>query len=432
MCESCGDEIDIENESNFCEDCLEDQDITDENIQEVEGKDESNLKNDQTQTAHCESCKGTNLHFVEIHLEKQLVCKDCGRMCSEFQQDENIEFHQFISEKTRKKLMNLPKYSNTVMETQGFLSGTKMIEMVCSKLKLESIIQEDSKALFEKAYNKFIRCSIALKENLGMVSVYISARKENIPISLEHFKQFSNNFTLFVKAKKKMVRGLGLTISSGFSISAEIKQVLQGKGLDHLITKVRDVLFLSRKAWLSQGRNTHSVITVGVYYAYLNSYQCKKYIGLKKFQKQFQLPSVSPALFSSSNTFFMKLAKEIPWANSERIHPRNFHTYLDDIIKFQNSLIHFAYQAEESLFLESSSDLPTKKKRDCDRTEMLPPCMWKKKRYQEPVLVSRIPTNIDLDSSELGESEFADEIDSYILTEEEEKELAPLKMKNWE
>ncbi|XP_035825214.1 transcription factor IIIB 50 kDa subunit [Aplysia californica] len=438
VCESCGEDLEFGAQSRICSECApfeKDSSMRNEEEQNqaVFVPPESDPTAAQVVKLSCKSCGGSNLHYNVIGVEEKLVCQDCGSVV------ESIELTHDSFDMTTRSYGNgtqtLPWFSERSKKRAGLVAGQSKIQDLVKKFALPSELKDEAGEMFEQMYfqKEFLMATVFLKEHLAVACLFVVARRHDYPMSLTHFAKHVRKFKTLLVAKKRLIKVLGIPVSPA-SFTKQIGLCLAGKGFDNgVVSKVRDVMFLCRKAWLTQGRSREGLITIATYYAYISSPQCEKFIHMKPFRKKFSLPSASLELNRECNAFFLKLAKRLPWVDSESVKLHNLHQYVEDILKYQNSLLHLAFRSvSDDKSPSVLNDSPQKRPSGSEKEVLVPLCMKKPRIEIPPYTDVKVPPGVDLDSTELMDNEFDGEIEKYILSAEEQEAIGPLKALNWD
>lgn len=426
VCESCGETLSYSTVSSgqvICTECQEEEELEE-------------MKDDNCVAAvddgggaklACKSCASLDVGMELMGADERVICRSCGSV----QAGENLVTDEFgtMTRSYGNKSTTLPKYASTPSVVKGQIAGHDKISLLQDKLCLSEAIKLEAIEMFDKVFPKkeVVRTNIRRKEHIAAACLFIVCRLHELPVCVTHFKPHLEKLTFFTKGKNLITRSLNLTLPQ-MNFGTHVGGFLEGRGFDNqIVGKVRDILFLCRRAWLTEGRSREGLITLAVYYAYLNSNCNNEFVSLNKFRKKFGFPNVSNKLNKDCSQLLLKLARSLPWVDEKLLKPNTVYRYVDDIIKYQNSVFHLVF----------TQDLPYEfLKENCvegsvQRELLLPPAA-KRPRKQTPVVEVKIPDHIDLDCPELKDTDFdKDEIASYILSEEEQENLKYLKQKTF-
>ncbi|XP_059158312.1 uncharacterized protein LOC131942436 [Physella acuta] len=422
VCQSCGQTLSYSTVSAgqmMCTECLDEEgeEMIDDETDGAAVDDKGGAK------LACISCASLDLGMELLGADERLICRSCGSV----QDSENLVTDEFgtVTRSYGNKTTTLPKYASTPSVVKGRIAGHDKISLLQDKLCLSEAIKLEAVEMFDKVFPKkeVVRTNIRRKEHIAAACLFIVCRLHELPVCVSHFKPHLDRLAFFTKGKNLITQSLNLTLPQ-MNFGTHVGGFLEGRGFDkQIVGKVRDILFLCRRAWLTEGRSREGLITLAVYYAYLNSNCKNEFISLNKFRKMFAFPNVSNKLSKDCCQLLLKLARSLPWVDEKLLKPNTVYRYVDDIIKYQNSVFHLVF----------TQDLPTEfHKENCveGQRELLLPPAAKRARKQSPVVEVEIPAHIDLDCPELKDTDFdKDEIASYILSEEEQENLKHLKQK---
>ncbi|CAL1527530.1 unnamed protein product, partial [Lymnaea stagnalis] len=298
----------------------------------------------------CISCGCKDLIRDCIGMDERKVCRGCGSILAE----SDLVGEEFFGV-SRSYMNTLPTYANKAQKLKGLLAGHNKISILHDKLCFSEVIKAEALEMFEKVFYKkeVFYAQIVTKENIAAACLFIVCRLHDIPICLTHFKPHLDKFSAFTKANKKVLKYLDITLPH-MNTSSQVSHYLEGHGFDSkMVDKVKDILFLCRQAWLTQGRAREGLIVIALYYAYLSVGQGKGKVTLNKFREMYKFPAVSSNLHKECNNLFLKLARTLPWVSGSIITMKTLYRYIDDILKYQNSLFHLAFKRD---YMSSSSD----------------------------------------------------------------------------
>ncbi|KAH9496225.1 hypothetical protein Btru_010552 [Bulinus truncatus] len=429
VCESCGVSLPhsaILAKLQLCPECQALEEKNEETA--VQGKSPVKSKNaSPPEIPTCKSCGGHDLGNECLGADERYVCRGCGSVF-----DDGLlisdEFGIGISRASQNGCFTLPNYAKKQRKLKGLTAGLNKISLLHDKLCFPESVKSEANEMFESVFNKkeVFFAYIITKEHIAAACLFIACRRHDIPLSLTHFKPYLDKFPLFFKSKNMLDKILNLNLPP-LTLTSKIGYCLEGKGFNtKIIDKIKDILFLCRHAWLTEGRTRDGLIVIAAYYAYTSE---QGYMPLQKFRNTFNLPNVSKCLINELKDLFFKLASALPWLQS--VNKNNLYRYIDDILKYRNSVFQLAFKTEESTIESDKRQTAEHSKRKMEESskELLLPSILKKPRKPVSHPEVHIPPHVNLYDSELKETEFEDaEINSYLLTEEEQARIRDLKM----
>ncbi len=473
VCESCGVDLGSDTLSTFCSECAEleqAEEATKEEILVVNCTENNtniyNLKCEPTQEEifannndsndlNCDVSKpySTNVHFESekkpgkggctscggklettvMGCEKKLVCRDCGVVAS----SPAFDFVSSTGSGQENYSCTLPweNKKKEIPELPCFIASKLKIRYYMDKLDFPEEFEDQTVNFFTEAYRHktFLFRSEIAKEHLAAVCLFVVARKNNIPLNLYHVAKHVPSRKKFFKIKRLLFETMDIHMGSSPSVAQHVAYVLEGKGFNGaFVQKVCDLLFLFRKAWLTEQRNRDGLVIFCARFIYMASTKQKRPIGFPTFVKKFGLAVVSRRTRHACNNFLLKLAQSLPWVDRS-IKMSQVHHYLEDILQFQNGLMQLTY-------LDGDADktvLSPLENRDADSVceqvpvkELLLPPGMKRQRVEEERIEVRVPPDVDLDSPELKHFEFDEELSSYLFTEAEQLAVKAPKMES--
>lgn len=453
VCESCGDSLQpgMDLDVKMCPECQELEFGADEEqmmktqSKGQHGSDASQPMMSTQSKAHesdvsqptsllrtCLSCRSSNLGVEDCGADEHLVCKDCGTV-AENEALTNDSF-EAMSRSYRGHFLTLPKHAGQSRILKGKVAGHDKINFIYNKLCFPDVIKEEAMEMFDRVFEKprVLYTHITTKEHIAAACVFIVCRQHDLPVSLEHFRKYVDKFNVFLKGRKIVMKNLNICHPS-LTMGSQVELVLVKCGFNcSVISKVKDILFLCRKAWLTQGRSREGLIIIAAYYAFISG---TGFITMKKFRQMFKFPNISMQLQSECNNLFLKLASSIPWVLTKNIKSTTVYKYLDDILKYQNSLLQFAFRSEEDddnktastdIRPEDKLENTPKRKKQCKNIpaavdkDFLLPSVLKKPRQEVFLPETKISPMVNLDSPDVLASEFDEaEMTSYLLSPEE-------------
>lgn len=445
ICEYCDIALNdsASSENNICFTCIEEnrksdcQDVNNKNptynvnaIQlKNEIKVEQNLKSEK-----CRSCDSVNLIEESINGDERLICSDCGVVNS----GETLTTSEItpLTRTAHNNVQTLPWFSGKRGNQVGLQAGLSKIDLLCDKYCFSSNFRSETKDMYRNFFfhSVVLHTKITTKEDVSAACLFIVCRQNNLPITMSHFRNDVNKFKSFLIAVKHAIKFLGITLPST-SITDQLASFLSDYKFGRISERVKKILFLCREAWLTEGRSRPRLLALATYYAYISSNLCEKYTTWRHFCKQFKMPCPSSTLVKECEELFMKLAQSLPWVPEGKVTVKNFYLYFNDIFQHQIALFHLVFKSNDIIKrdanIKSVHNLILSKR--IEKEVLLPSSAKKARLKYDPVHIdSPIPQGIDLDSTELKEDEFEDdEIDSYILSPQEQADLREHKMSLW-
>ncbi|BFZ20953.1 hypothetical protein BsWGS_23992 [Bradybaena similaris] len=448
VCESCGDSFHpgIDSDVKICPECQElefgadEEQMMNKQLKTLESDVSRPMMNTQLKTQHesdvsqptsslrtCLSCCSINLGVEDCGADEHLVCKDCGTV-AENEALTNDGF-EAMSRSYRGSFLTLPKHAGQSRILKGKVAGHDKINFIYSKLCFPEVIREEAVEMFDRVFEKpqVLYTHITTKEHIAAACVFIVCRQHDMPVSLKHFRKYVEKFSIFLKGRKIVMKNLNISHPS-LTMGSQVELVLINCRFNcSVISKVKDILFLCRKAWLTQGRSREGLIIIAAYYAFISG---TGFITMKKFRQMFKFPNISTQLQSECNSLFLKLASSIPWVLTKNIKSTTVYKYLDDILKYQNSLLQFAFRSEDDDSNKTDSTdfkpevkfekTPKRKKPAAVDKDFLLPSVLKKRRQEVFLPETKISPMVNLDSPDVLASEFDEaEMASYLLSPEE-------------
>ncbi|KAK6959698.1 transcription factor IIIB 50 kDa subunit [Biomphalaria glabrata] len=441
VCESCGVSLTpaaLEARQQLCPDCAseEEESLEQPVPAEIYVSSDEKIKLPLA-GAVCKSCGSQDLSTECIGADERCVCKGCGTVIEE-QRLVSTDFEYSNSKAPQNHSLTLPKHAMPQRKLKGLVAGLNKIRLLHDRFCFPDSVKTEADFMYEKVFfqKEVFFAYITTKEHYAAACLFLACRMQNIPISVTHFKPYLDKFSAFFKGKKLIVRLLNLQLPSVVQTS-HVSYCLEGKGFDAcLIQKVNDILFLCRNAWLTEGRSRPGLIAIAAYYAYLSRYGAQGYMTLEKFQKKFKFPLISVQLFNDCKQLFLKLATVLPWASS--VDNKNLYRYIDDILRYRHSVFQLAFRSDVDSAVSKPTNgtlSPGKRKSDESSKELNLPISLKRIKQEKNYFTNDvvIPPHLNLNDPEVRETDFdEEEINSYLLSNEEQEKVRLLKLEQIE
>ena len=392
----------------------------------------------------CKSCGGQNLIRDTIHETEQWVCADCGYFA---EVQELVSSHEYTAIPGRGDTAYQwtrapkPKFANDgPYITKGKASGINTVQDISSRLSLRPDLTDQAVSLYEKLYlHESIKfTSISLKDTLGVCCVYTIARENGVKVTLKTL------FSLFPVKRKWFTRALRLIKSIRSkplfhqTVSSLHEHILSGGKFSlGLLGKIKKLVDVCEKGFVTQGRDHTNVVVGAAYLVWVSEdIPARKRLTLRKFCSQHHLPYTRhcQTMKNEVEELLATLASQLPWRNAP-VEKDNVVYYLDNVIKFSETLIGHASQNDQEFAVPteaqdsgtSQSQLsPSDHPKGGHTLPALAPPSMRRRRYSAGSSIDpsqlHLPPNVsraDLDSEVLLETEFDQEISSYLLSPEE-------------
>ncbi|XP_064602628.1 transcription factor IIIB 50 kDa subunit-like isoform X2 [Liolophura sinensis] len=331
---------------------------------------------------------------------------------------------------------NMRRMLHERQDLEAHKTGLQRISELGSILSLSEVMVQECKEMFSKAYKEqFLNRLAKFKLVLSACCVYCVCRLHNVSITIHQICDLAQcGPQEFGQVYKELRKTTGLVLPA-FSVGSAVAAVINKLDLNNsevIAKKTEEVLQLFEKNWLVTGRHPVHIISPALFIVWKSlDFPSRRKSSFIEFCKNKKLPFGSAAKLRSSemHDLLVRLSKKIPWVSADKVRSQNVAFFLDDILKYQRSLMmaKLCNNGDKTFDEEDSSES------EDDKESVLPPIL-KKRRMQNSSEVAEdtegesvVKICHDLDAEELTEADLEDsKLDEYIRNPSEVKEIAQI------
>lgn len=331
---------------------------------------------------------------------------------------------------------NMKRMLHDRQNLEAHKTGLERIGQLGHILGLSELQIQEGKEMFSKAYKEqFLNQRTKFKNVLSSCCLYCVCRLHNFPVTIHQICDLAQCWGKeFGQVYKELRKATGLVLPA-FSVGSVVAGVINKLHLnisDVIVKKTQEVLHLCEKNWLVTGRHPVHIISPALFIVWKSlDFPARRKSNFIEFCKDKKLSFGNAAKRRSSemHDLLVRLSKKIPWVPAEQVSSKNVAFFVDDILKYQRSLM----MAELCLKNGTTCDEEGSSESEGEKESVLPPILKKRRKQNcsevaEDSQADLVKICHDLDAEELTEADLEDsKLAEYIRDPSELEEIVKIK-----
>ncbi|XP_054766415.2 transcription factor IIIB 50 kDa subunit-like [Lytechinus pictus] len=320
-----------------------------------------------------EKCKNCGASAV-VEDEGQVVCTNCGQVKEDsvayVRDGDYFEHTQSChSEGSFKPTFGKPDF-RLANSTNYFRSAlnqwTKYIQTLCERMQIANKeMHTEAVDFFKRAFQitHFKQMHKEGKKATCASCLYITCRLHDWPIMIINLVTVTDiPRDLLLSINMQLIRALKIDIQT-VSIEEYVPTCLREHGVsdDRWKAKTLEVISLAKELWLNAGRRVDALVLASCCIAWQASAPANHKLSMKEFGRSMlnqRVPELVKIRYRELTNILRKMVVKVPWVSKIILKKstRSWMYFLDDILRFKNSLLSHLEPPEDMDDLENQEN----------------------------------------------------------------------------